>query len=162
MLYWIQVRCVGWPIHTGDILRLKAFVNVSFVIEGNVCTVRTGFVIHKQKFSSHGASKLRYMLFQNNVPIDVACHRNTLNMQVSSGTKNNSSPNKSSCTTVTVSFNGILGGNGYLVVSILKSGENQTANKTWTRRKTSHKTTVVVSTTHALYSILMAGDSELR
>ncbi|GBN19860.1 hypothetical protein AVEN_114566-1 [Araneus ventricosus] len=48
------------------------------------------------------------MLFQNDIPIDVACHRYTLNMQVSSGTKNNSSPNEPSCTTVTVSFNGVL------------------------------------------------------
>ncbi|GBN56398.1 hypothetical protein AVEN_61082-1 [Araneus ventricosus] len=48
------------------------------------------------------------MLFQNDIPIDVACHRYTLNMQVSSGTKNNSSPNGPSCTTVTVSFNGVL------------------------------------------------------
>ncbi|GFW57426.1 uncharacterized protein TNCV_543391 [Trichonephila clavipes] len=48
------------------------------------------------------------MLFQNDSPIDVACHRHTLNMQVSFGTKNNSSPNKPSCTTVTVSFNGVL------------------------------------------------------
>ncbi|GFW77877.1 uncharacterized protein TNCV_3910871 [Trichonephila clavipes] len=39
---------------------------------------------------------------------DVACHRYTLNMQVSFGTKNNSSPNEPSCTTVTVSFNGVL------------------------------------------------------
>ncbi|GFW01900.1 uncharacterized protein TNCV_3028711 [Trichonephila clavipes] len=39
---------------------------------------------------------------------DVACHRYTLNMQVSSGTKNNSSPNEPSCTTVTASFNGVL------------------------------------------------------
>ncbi|GFU61503.1 hypothetical protein TNCV_2287981 [Trichonephila clavipes] len=34
----------------GDILRLKTFVY-------NVCTVRTGVVIHKQKFSTHGAPK---------------------------------------------------------------------------------------------------------
>ncbi|GFY07633.1 uncharacterized protein TNCV_4095031 [Trichonephila clavipes] len=74
-------------IHTGDILRLKAFVY-------NVCTVRTGVVIHKQKFSTYGAPKQTYMLFQNNMPIDVACHRYTLNMQVSSGTKNISSPNQ--------------------------------------------------------------------
>ncbi|GFW01058.1 transposon Tf2-9 polyprotein [Trichonephila clavipes] len=72
----------------GDILRLKAFVY-------NVCTVRTGVVIHKQKFSPHGTPKQTYMLFQNDIPIDVACHRNTLNMQVSSGTKNNSSSNAS-------------------------------------------------------------------
>ncbi|GFV77067.1 uncharacterized protein TNCV_691351 [Trichonephila clavipes] len=39
---------------------------------------------------------------------DAACHRYTLNMQISSGTKNNSSPNELSCTTVTVSFNGVL------------------------------------------------------
>ncbi|GFX68917.1 hypothetical protein TNCV_682761 [Trichonephila clavipes] len=37
---------------------------------------------------------------------DVACHRYTLKMQVNSGTKNNSSSNEPSCTTVTVSFNG--------------------------------------------------------
>ncbi|GFW84080.1 uncharacterized protein TNCV_4877441 [Trichonephila clavipes] len=44
----------------------------------------------------------------NDIPIDVACHRYTLNMQVSSGTKNDSSPNEPSCTTVTVLFNGVL------------------------------------------------------
>ncbi|GFT26752.1 uncharacterized protein TNCV_3709441 [Trichonephila clavipes] len=48
------------------------------------------------------------MLFQNDIPIDVACYRYTLNMQVSSGTKNNSSPNEPSSTIVTVSFNGVL------------------------------------------------------
>ncbi|GFW28136.1 uncharacterized protein TNCV_2818141 [Trichonephila clavipes] len=55
------------------------------------------------------------MLFQNDIPIDVACHRYTLNMQVSSGTKNNSSPNEPSYTYVTLSFNGVcsLGGNGF-------------------------------------------------
>ncbi|GFU74255.1 uncharacterized protein TNCV_4168461 [Trichonephila clavipes] len=84
-----------------DILRLKTFVY-------NVCMVRTGVVIHKQKFSTHGAPKQTYMWFQNDIPIDVACHRYTLNMQVSSGTKNNSSPNEPSCTIVTVSFNGVL------------------------------------------------------
>ncbi|GFV08742.1 uncharacterized protein TNCV_2488141 [Trichonephila clavipes] len=47
------------------------------------------------------------MLFYNDIPIDVALHLYTLNMQVSSGTKNNSSPNEPSCTTVTVSFNGV-------------------------------------------------------
>ncbi|GFX61997.1 uncharacterized protein TNCV_276451 [Trichonephila clavipes] len=88
-------------IHTADILRFKAFVY-------NVCTVRTGVVIHKQKFSTHGAPKQTYMLFQNDIPIDVACHRYTLNMQVSSGTMNNSSPNEPSCAYVTVSFNGVL------------------------------------------------------
>ncbi|GFV65198.1 uncharacterized protein TNCV_2148901 [Trichonephila clavipes] len=58
-------------------------------IEGivyNVCTVRTGVVIHKQKFSTNGAPKQTYMLFHNDIPIDIACHRYTLNMQVSSGT----------------------------------------------------------------------------
>ncbi|GFW39908.1 uncharacterized protein TNCV_5115911 [Trichonephila clavipes] len=39
---------------------------------------------------------------------DVACHRYTMNMQVSSGTKNNSSTNEPSCTTITVSSNGVL------------------------------------------------------
>ncbi|GFU77802.1 uncharacterized protein TNCV_1138101 [Trichonephila clavipes] len=85
-------------------------------------------------------------------------------MQVSSGTKNNSSPNVRA---ILHYRNGVvqwcsLGGNGYLAFSILKFGENQTANETWTRRKTSHKTTVVVSSMHALYSRLIAGDSELR
>ncbi|GFV76695.1 uncharacterized protein TNCV_4729151 [Trichonephila clavipes] len=63
---------------------------------------RTGVVIYKQKFSPHGAPKQTYMLFQNDISIDVACHRYTLNMQFSSGTKNDSSPNEPSCTTVTV------------------------------------------------------------
>ncbi|GFT88730.1 uncharacterized protein TNCV_905851 [Trichonephila clavipes] len=82
------------------------FVTMAFVY--NVCTVRTCVVIHKQKFSTHGAPKQTYMLFQNDIPIEVACHRYTLNMQVSSGTKNNSSPNEPSCITLTVSFNGVL------------------------------------------------------
>ncbi|GFU64773.1 hypothetical protein TNCV_2128471 [Trichonephila clavipes] len=104
------------------------------------------------------------MLFQNDIPKDVAFHHYTLNMQVSSGTKNNSSPNARA---ILHHRNGVvqwcsLGGNGYLTLSILKSGENQTANLTWTRRKTSHKTAVVVSRMHAIYSRLIAGDSELR
>ncbi|GFT42380.1 uncharacterized protein TNCV_1786671 [Trichonephila clavipes] len=70
--------------------------------------MRTDAFIHKQKFSTHGAPKQMYTLFQKDIPIDVACHRYTLNMQVSSGTKNNTSPNELSCTTVTVSFNGVL------------------------------------------------------
>ncbi|GFS98344.1 uncharacterized protein TNCV_2208731 [Trichonephila clavipes] len=88
MLYWIQVRGVCWPIHTGDILRLKALVY-------NVCMVRTGVVIHKQKFSTHGTPKQTYMLFQNDILIDVACHRYTLNMQVSTGTTRIISPQTS-------------------------------------------------------------------
>ncbi|GFU68646.1 uncharacterized protein TNCV_4982521 [Trichonephila clavipes] len=72
----------------GDILRLK-------VVIYNVCMVRMGVVIHKQKFSTRGAPKQTYMLFQNDIPMYVACHRYTLNMQVSSGTKNNSSQNAS-------------------------------------------------------------------
>ncbi|GFU26610.1 uncharacterized protein TNCV_1837381 [Trichonephila clavipes] len=84
-----------------DIIQMNTFVY-------NVCTERTGVVIHKQKFSTYGTPKLTYMLFQNDIPIDVACHRYTLNMQVSSGTKNNSSPNEPSSTTVTVPFKGVL------------------------------------------------------
>ncbi|GFY19692.1 uncharacterized protein TNCV_4648641 [Trichonephila clavipes] len=122
MLYWIQVReFAGQSIHTGDILRLKAFVC-------NVCMVRTGVVIHKHKFSTHGSPKQTYMSLQNDIPIDVACHRYTLNIQFSSGTKNNSSPNVPFCTTVTVSFNGVLLVVTGIWLSILKSGENQTAN----------------------------------
>ncbi|GFU42029.1 uncharacterized protein TNCV_4677131 [Trichonephila clavipes] len=92
---------VSMLANPSDILRLKVFVY-------NVCMVRTGVVMHKKKFSTHGAPKQTYLLFQNDIPIDEACHRYTLNMQVSSGTKNNSSPNEPSCTTVTVSFNSVL------------------------------------------------------
>ncbi|GFW84915.1 uncharacterized protein TNCV_682031 [Trichonephila clavipes] len=88
-------------MHTGDILRLKAFVY-------NVYTVRTGVVIHKKKFSTNGAQKQTYLLFQNDIPIDVACHCYNMNMLVSSGTKNISSPKEPSCTTAKVSFNGVL------------------------------------------------------
>ncbi|GFW37378.1 uncharacterized protein TNCV_859851 [Trichonephila clavipes] len=42
-----------------------------------------GVVIHKQKFSTHGAPKQTYMLFHTDILIEVACHRYTLNMQVS-------------------------------------------------------------------------------
>ncbi|GFY34164.1 uncharacterized protein TNCV_2504671 [Trichonephila clavipes] len=107
--------------------------------------VRTGVVIHKQKFSTHGAPKQTYMLFQNDIPIDVACHRYILNMQVCSGTKNNSSPNarEPSCTTVTVSFNGVLlvvTGTGALHIKVrresdcklnLDSSENITQDQCW-------------------------------
>ncbi|GFW76211.1 hypothetical protein TNCV_3800461 [Trichonephila clavipes] len=44
-----------------------------------------GVVIYKQKFSTHAAPKQTYMLLQNDILIDVACHRYTLNKQVSSG-----------------------------------------------------------------------------
>ncbi|GFU70712.1 hypothetical protein TNCV_4952061 [Trichonephila clavipes] len=40
---------------------------------------------------------------KNDITLDVACHRYTLNMQVSSETKNNSSPNEPSRT-----INGVL------------------------------------------------------
>ncbi|GFT50197.1 uncharacterized protein TNCV_3622521 [Trichonephila clavipes] len=53
-------------------------------------------------------TKQTYMLCKNDILIHVACHRYTLNMQVSSGTKNNSSPNEPTRTTVRVSFNGDL------------------------------------------------------
>ncbi|GFW86740.1 hypothetical protein TNCV_2808951 [Trichonephila clavipes] len=70
------------------------------------------------------------MLLQNDILIDVACHRYTLNMKVSSETKNNSSSNEPSCTTVTKSLNGVCspGGNWTLALSILKSDESQSAN----------------------------------
>lgn len=101
MLYRIQVRWECWPFHTGDILRLKVFVN-------NVCTVRTGVVIHKHKFCAHGTSKQTYMLFQNDVPINLGCHGSDLNMQICSGAQYNSTPNEQSCTTVMVSFNDVV------------------------------------------------------
>ncbi|GFU00889.1 hypothetical protein TNCV_4820121 [Trichonephila clavipes] len=70
------------------------------------------------------------MLFQNDIQIDVVCPRYALNMQVSSGTKNNSSPNARA---LLHHRNSVvqwcsLGGNGYLALSILKSVKNQTAN----------------------------------
>ncbi|GFV78327.1 uncharacterized protein TNCV_94871 [Trichonephila clavipes] len=92
--------------------------------------MRTGVVSHKQKFSTHGAPKRTYMLFQNDISLDVACHRYTLKMQVSSGTTRIIPPQ----TRANLHRrNGVvqwcsLGGNGYLALSILKSGENQTAN----------------------------------
>ncbi|GFY13246.1 uncharacterized protein TNCV_2335101 [Trichonephila clavipes] len=55
-----------------------------------------------------GLKPFVYNVCPNDIPIDVAWHRYTLNMQASSGTKNNSSPNEPSCTTVTVSFNCVL------------------------------------------------------
>ncbi|GFW87922.1 uncharacterized protein TNCV_1360251 [Trichonephila clavipes] len=48
------------------------------------------------------------MLFQSDIPIDVVYPRYTLNMQVSSETKNNSFPNEPSYTTVTAWLNGVL------------------------------------------------------
>ncbi|GFV37985.1 uncharacterized protein TNCV_732641 [Trichonephila clavipes] len=91
-----------------------------------------GVVIHKQKFSTHGAPKQTYMLFQNDIPIDVSCPRYTLNMQVSSGTKKNSSSNARERAILHHRNSVIqwcsLGVNGYLALSTLKSDENQTAN----------------------------------
>ncbi|GFT25231.1 transposable element Tc1 transposase [Trichonephila clavipes] len=48
------------------------------------------------------------MLFQNDVLIDFSCYGSNLNLQVCSGTRNNSPPNEQSCTTETVSFNDVL------------------------------------------------------
>ncbi|GFX96222.1 uncharacterized protein TNCV_2291101 [Trichonephila clavipes] len=121
-----------------------------------------GVVIYKQKFSTHGAPKQTYMLFQNDIPIDVACHRYTLNMQVSSGTKNNSSPNEPSCTTIMVSFNGVFFNS--LVTGTRRSPYLSPARirlQTKPGLVGPHKTIVVVSTMHALYSRLIAGDSDL-
>ncbi|GFY19054.1 uncharacterized protein TNCV_3877421 [Trichonephila clavipes] len=100
-VFALQRHTAPTAVCDGDICRLKAFVY-------NICTVRTDVVIHRQKFNTHGTPKQTYMLFQNDIPLDVAYHRYTLNMQGSSGTKNNSSPNEPSCNTVTVTFNGVL------------------------------------------------------
>src|SRR5215510_1528448 len=101
MLYRIQDRGACWPVHTGDILRLKAFVD-------DVRTVRTGVVIHKHKFGAHGTPEQPYMLFQNVVPVDLANHGSDLNMQIRSGAQYESTPNENSCITVTVSFNDVV------------------------------------------------------
>ncbi|GFW17083.1 uncharacterized protein TNCV_2762071 [Trichonephila clavipes] len=126
----LQFVCQPYPIHAlldsspvsmlpnshGDILRLKAIVY-------NVYMVRSGVVIHKQKFITLGAPKQTYMLLQNDIPIDVVCHRYTLYMQVSSGTKNISSPNEPSCTTVTVSFNDVLLVPGALHIKVRRESD---------------------------------------
>ncbi|GFW08442.1 uncharacterized protein TNCV_2774641 [Trichonephila clavipes] len=74
----------------------------------DVCTVRMGSFIYKLKFCAHGAPKQTYMLLQNDVPIDFACHGSNLNMQVSSGTQNNSSPNDQFGNIETMSFKYVL------------------------------------------------------
>ncbi|GFU95317.1 uncharacterized protein TNCV_4309161 [Trichonephila clavipes] len=82
-------------------------------------------------------------------------------MQVSSGTKNNSSPNEPSCTTITVSFNGDL----LTVTGTLRSPYSSSARirlQTKPGLVGKHHITIVVSTIHALYCRLIAGDSELR
>ncbi|GFU42255.1 hypothetical protein TNCV_4554321 [Trichonephila clavipes] len=81
--------------------------------------VPLGLEVSEQVFRSVGKSDAKppvlssqaSLMFQNDIPIDVACHRYTLNMQVSSGTKNNSSPNEPSCTNGVVQWCS-LGGNG--------------------------------------------------
>ncbi|GFV16713.1 hypothetical protein TNCV_4419001 [Trichonephila clavipes] len=57
--------------NAGQSIRVISSDCKSFVY--NVCTGRTGVVIHKQKFSTYGAQKQTYILFQNDTPIDVAC-----------------------------------------------------------------------------------------
>ncbi|GFT19515.1 hypothetical protein TNCV_2534081 [Trichonephila clavipes] len=73
-----------------------------------------------------GARPPRVIYLMNDIPIDVACHRYTLNMQVSSGTKNNYSPNARA---ILHHRNGVvqwcfLGDNGYVALFILKPGQN--------------------------------------
>ncbi|GFV33381.1 uncharacterized protein TNCV_4733041 [Trichonephila clavipes] len=83
-------------------------------------------------------------------------------MQAVLETKNNSSPNEPSCTSVTVSFNGVflvVTGTGALYTKVRRESD---CKLNLIRQKTSHKTTVVVSRMHALYSRLISGDSELR
>ncbi|GBL93202.1 hypothetical protein AVEN_129225-1 [Araneus ventricosus] len=80
----------------GHILRLSVFTY-------NVCTVRIS-VIHKQKFSTHGAPKKQtYMLsLQNDILIQMACHCYTPEHGTSE--PRIPSPNEPHpCTTVTVS-----------------------------------------------------------
>ncbi|GBM23856.1 hypothetical protein AVEN_208497-1 [Araneus ventricosus] len=102
--------------------------------------VRTGVVIHKQKFSTMAPRKQTHMLFQNDILIDVACHRYTLNMQV---VLNQAQflPNEPSCTIVTVSFNGLSAVTGTRRSPYESPGESD-CKLNLTHRKTSHKTTV--------------------
>ncbi|GFT73894.1 hypothetical protein TNCV_4895311 [Trichonephila clavipes] len=61
MFYCSTPVSISWPVHTGDILRLKAFVY-------NVCTVRTGVAPPKKKFSTHGALKQTGDMLSLNTP----------------------------------------------------------------------------------------------
>ncbi|GFX91519.1 uncharacterized protein TNCV_3681051 [Trichonephila clavipes] len=71
--------------------------------------VRTGVVIPKHKFCAHGAPKHTSLLFQYDIPIDLARHGSNLIKQVSSGTQNSSPSQKRAIyTTETVSFNNVL------------------------------------------------------
>ncbi len=51
---------------------------------------------------------LPYMLFQNDVPINVAVNGSDLNMQICSGAQDNSTAKEQSCTTVMISFNDVV------------------------------------------------------
>ncbi|GFX53127.1 uncharacterized protein TNCV_361221 [Trichonephila clavipes] len=84
---------------------------------------KTSNAVDVRRFSTLLKTSKRFLRGYNDIPIDVVCHRYTLNMQVSSGSKNNSSPNEPSCTTETVS----LGGNEYLCgalhIKVLRESE---------------------------------------
>ena len=49
----------------------------------DVCTVRTGVVMHKLKFCAHGTPKQTQLLFQIDLTIHLTCHGSDSNMQIS-------------------------------------------------------------------------------
>ncbi|GFV82272.1 hypothetical protein TNCV_2791701 [Trichonephila clavipes] len=83
----------------------------------------------------------------------MGCHRYTLNMQVSSETKNNSSSKRAILhhRNDVVQWYSLFSGNGTGTLHI-KVWRESDCKQNLTRRKTSHKTTAEVSTMHALYS----------
>ncbi|GFV75154.1 uncharacterized protein TNCV_3190041 [Trichonephila clavipes] len=82
----------------GGVHQLNAFIY-------DVCIVRMGVVIHKHNLW-HPRTDV-YVVFQNNVLVDLACHVSNLNMHVSTGTQNNS-PKEQSCMTIAVSVKDVL------------------------------------------------------
>ncbi|GFV72862.1 hypothetical protein TNCV_1325731 [Trichonephila clavipes] len=90
-----------WSVHTADILQRKVLVY-------DIRMVKTCVILHKHKFCTHGTPKLKYLLFQIDIPIDLTRHGSNLNMQVSSGTPNTPPSNEQSCITETASFSDVL------------------------------------------------------
>ncbi|GFV33913.1 hypothetical protein TNCV_1082091 [Trichonephila clavipes] len=95
------VRMLCSP-YADDILRLKAFGY-------DVYTGTMSVVIHEHKLCDDGPTPkhTHYMLFQNDVQIDLAYHGSSLKMHVSSGTQN-IPPNEQSWHTEMVSFNDVI------------------------------------------------------
>lgn len=148
MLYRIRVRRECRPLHAGYILGLKTFVY-------DVCMAKTCIIIHKHKFCTHITPQQTYMLFQNDVPIHLAC------LHIF-GAQYNSPSNEQSCTVKTVSFDDVL-------LTVMGTWYSPYKSLMWISlqvkpefaRKTLYKPTVAASIMHVLYCRLTAGDGEL-